>query len=197
MNLAQGGPRADGCKWSYPCKWPKIRGLLVVHNPTNLRGGGTKASSRCRSSVPFFVSRVHGKFGRLPECPATERLRVQVDREANWRSKSSKWISHLEVDGWKRFEREMASRYERLRNLMCEQYCWKPTLFWYVHRKFAARCKSMKYWGIHGIWRNFMCCSVKGYTYSWIWGAHFCDLRVLVNPCRSRCGGLSEAIQNR
>ena len=54
LNLAQGGPRADGCKWSHPCKWPKIHGLLVVHNPTNLRGGGTKASRRCRSSVPFF-----------------------------------------------------------------------------------------------------------------------------------------------
>lgn len=28
-------------------------------------------------------------------------------------------------------------------------------------------------------------------------GAYFCDLRALVNPCRSRCGGLSEAIQDR
>ena len=41
-----------------------------------LRRGGNEILGK--EQCPFFVSRVHGKFGRLPECPATERFFYRI-----------------------------------------------------------------------------------------------------------------------
>ena len=88
LNLAQGGPRADGCKWSYPCKWPKIHGLLVVHNPTNLKGGERKPVVAA-GAVSLFLSHV---------CMASSGVFRNVLQQSVWECKwTGKQIEEVKV----------------------------------------------------------------------------------------------------
>ena len=49
-----------------------------IHLGSYLRGGGNESQYSLQAQRPFFVSRVHDKFGRFVECAATDVLVVLV-----------------------------------------------------------------------------------------------------------------------